>query len=629
MASAKAETISAAPAWVATKTYPEAPAEGALDPVLWARLDHGVRFRRTIAVFADHGIGKTASLYAYARDRGMDLVYMNMSTSSAEDKIGIFPTRGPSGADGTPGKLELHQQVTRQLASQKPYVLVLDDLRQASKQVQNQGMQMTNQWELGEHKLTGCALVVTLDNEGANEGIHNHGDLAHADRPTTFRLQANDTGWRFALAHKYADVDLKGVFQVWDSLTPALRHTLSPRALDHMIQVGLLGFPLIWALPMPGGERQRLISAGASDKAQDRTREILDRIAAAMGVPNPERVSDSVAKIVAACMKYRLSVLIQGSPGCGKTMSVREQIRVAGMECVYYPMATTDPEQIFVPIPDMENGYMETLLASRLTQANPYVIVWDEYNRPISQVAFSKTMEILNQCTVDGIELPNLAGQIALCNPPMWLGRKMHTSKNNIAQADRFTISVEITPEDIDANGWLLQQYGADAEVVLEWWKNDITDEHREWVTKRTMERMIENHRSNLPLKNAMMYLGEGEFAPVPLIDLEARFNERPQTRLAQIVTEVEKWVTLLLDAQETDATGNANVDTVVTALALAEPSQLDENFDAVVTLLGCLKPAMKGTFLDGSGNAERQKFWLRALVALHKRTTTAAAAAV
>jgi len=610
-----------APAWVATRTYPEAPDEGILDPVMWRWFDHGVANRRTVAVYADHGVGKTASTYAYAAARGLDLVYINMATASPEDKIGIFPTRNAF------GQLELHQQVSRQLASTEPYVLVLDETRQAHPKVANQGMQMTNQWELGEQKLTGCVLVVTLDNEGAREGIRTSEDPAVADRKVTIRLRANDTGWRFALARKYADVDLKATFQVWDSLTPDLRHTLSPRTLDHMIQVGLLGFPLIWALPMPGGSRARLVSASASDKAQDRTREILDRIAVALSVPNPSRVPDAVSRVVAAATANHLSVLIQGPPGCGKTAAVREQVSAAGTEVVYFPMATTDPEQIFVPIPDMEKGYMETLLAARLTQANPYVIIWDEYNRPVSQVAFSKTMEIINQSTVDGIELPSLAAQVALCNPPTWLGRKMSVSKNNIAQADRFTISVEISPDDIDANGWLLAQYGADAEIVLEWWKNDITDEQREWVTKRTMERLIENHRSHLPLQNALIYLGESEFAPVPLIDLEARFNSRPQTRLAQIVTDVNKWVGLLMDAQETDATGNANVDTVVTALALAEPSQLDENFDTVVTLLGCLKPAMKGTFLDGSGNAERQKFWLKALVTLHKRTTSAAAA--
>jgi len=623
MAVATLSKTGATDQWVVTKTYPEAPDDGLLDPKMWLWFDHGIAHHRTVAIYADHGVGKTASAYAYAKERGYDVVYINMATASPEDKIGIFPTRNAF------GQLELHQQISRQLASETPYVLILDETRQAHPKVMNQGMQMTCQWELGEQKLTGCILVVTLDNEGAREGIRTSEDPAVADRKVTVRLRANDTGWRFALARKYADVDLKAAFQVWDSLTPDLRHTLSPRTLDHMIQVGLLGFPLIWALPLVGGTRARLVSAGANDKAQDRTREILDRVAAALGVPNPERVSDSVAKVVAASMKHGLSVLIQGPPGCGKTASVRQQIADANMECVYYPMATTDPEQIFVPIPDMEKGYMETLLAARLTQANPYVIVLDEYNRPISQVAFSKVMEMLNQRTIDGIELPNLRGQIALCNPPTWLGRKMSVSKNNIAQADRFTISVEISPEDIDANGWLLAQYGADAEVVLEWWKNDITDEQREWVTKRTMERLVENHRSNLPLQNALIYLGESEFAPVPLIDLESRFNSRPQTRLAQIVTEVEKWVGLLLDAQETDATGNANVDTVVTALALAEPRQLDENFDAVVTLLGCLKPAMKGTFLDGSGNAERQKFWLRALVALHKRTTAAAAAAV
>ncbi|MFI6739238.1 hypothetical protein ACIBI9_40485 [Nonomuraea sp. NPDC050451] len=75
---------------------------------------------------------------------------------------------------------------------------------------------------------------------------------------------------------------------------------------------------------------------------------------------------------------------------------------------------------------------------------------------------------------------------MALQNPPYHLGWKLLVARNTIAQASRFTVSLDIGPDDIPANEWLIGRYGAVAETVLEWWKNDIDDEGRAWLTKRT-----------------------------------------------------------------------------------------------------------------------------------------------
>jgi len=214
--------------------------------------------------------------------------------------------------------------------------------------------------------------------------------------------------------------------------------------------------------------------------------------------------------------------------------------------------------------------------------------------------------------SLGGVPMTGIKAQIALCNPPVWQGRKMNVARNNIAQADRFTISIEIRPEDIPANEWLIATYGQDAETVLEWWKSDIDDAAREWVTKRSMERLIKLHRASLPLEKGLIYLGEGEYAPVPLIDLEARLAQRPMARLKEIALNLDEWIAKLAKADDAEE-GNNDVDQVHQALALSELSQLQENMDVVVALIGYLPARLKGTFFIGAAENE-QKFWIEAM---------------
>lgn len=37
-------------------------------------------------------------------------------------------------------------------------------------------------------------------------------------------------------------------------------------------------------------------------------------------------------------------------------------------------------------------------------------------------------------------------------------------------------------------------------ETFLDWWKLDIDDEARDWISKRTLERMIKLHLRGLPM---------------------------------------------------------------------------------------------------------------------------------
>jgi hypothetical protein len=623
------------PVWVPNATWATRPAELDKPLLIEAWLEHGMRRRRTIHFYGQHGVGKTAAIVAYFARKNIAVVYINLANITPDDKIAVCPVYLPN------GEIALKQMLMEDMDLDVPFVIYLDDGRQASQKVQNQFMQLTNDWSIGLHTMPHLVGVVMSDNEGAAEGIRTSEDPAVGDRKVTIRLGYNDTGWRYALAAKYSGVDLTRVFRIVDGLPPALRHVLSPRCLDHVLYCALNGFPAIYGLPIMGDQRLRLVgersSAAGKEQNVDRTREILEKITDALGVRYLEETSDVVRKVVAAALSDRLTVLIQGPPGCGKTALTKDMVRAAGVHEVYYSMPFTDPEALVVPMPTAE-GKLKALIAEELRSADPYAIIWDEYNRPSSPAAFAKLMEATQQWSIAGLPLSSCKAQIALCNPTEFQGRRMSVSKNNIAQADRFTISIQVSPDDIPANEWLLNVWPLQAghgdpesvsraksvmETVIDWFKTDIGNEHRDWITKRTLQRLAELALDGLPLINGLIYLGEGEHAPVSLVDLEARLAERPMARLKEISSNLSSWEAKLRLASETSAEGNNDVDQVHQAFALAELSQLWEYKETVVTLLRYFPPRLKSTFFMGAAEKE-QEFWIQAMSALAGRTKVA-----
>ncbi|MFJ8134989.1 AAA family ATPase [Streptomyces sp. NPDC096013] len=586
-----------------------------LESFIDAMIDMG----QTGQIFGEHGIGKTATFFSHIgrAHPGTALVYVPAANLTPDDLLVNAPVRDPE-----TGELVLRQLVMNQLKPGTPFVLLIDDSLQAGDTVQSQLMQIACDWTLGEHDLRalGCVGVFLTDNESLSETSARRGDLALLDRMVTMRITANDTSWRTHLAAKYRPWDLGPVFGVWASLSPALRELLSPRTLDHVLANAKEGFPLRWGLPLIDGERLRLAEPGADGRpGQNRTAEILGRVAEALGVPNPATIPDPVRQVVRAALRNRWTVLLQGPPGCGKTELVRETVRAGlGREPLYFSLPVTNVEDLCAPIPSAD-GTLDNLLAANFTGPGPKAIVWDEYNRPKDKAAFAKLMEITQEWSLAGRRIENLRAQIAVQNPPYHLGRKLLVSRNNIAQATRFTASLTVEPEDIPANEWLLARYGADAETVLEWWKHDIDDDGRAWITKRTLERLIKLHRRGLPLEMATVYLGDGEYAPVPLTALIDRFRGRPVTGLRELARDADAWEVRLRRAADHTDEGGDDSDVVHQILANAELSQLKKHRAVVARMVALLPTKLRATYLVGA-SAQQQRFWTDIFTGLARR---------
>lgn len=573
---------------------------------LTAFIDAMIDIGQTGQIFGPHGIGKTATFFSHIAEAYEDtvLVFVPAANLTPDDLLINAPVRDED------GELVLRQLVMSQLRPGKKFVLLIDDSLQAGETIQSQLMQIACNWTLGEFDLRalGCVGVFLTDNESLAETSARRSDLAILDRMVTVRMTANDTAWRTKLAARYRDWDLRAFFNVWNSLAPELREALSPRTMEHVLANAREGFPLRWALPLVNGERLRLQETRGK-KTIDRTHEVLDRLAEALGVRNPSTIPDPVRQVLKAALRNRWSVLLQGPPGCGKTELVRETIRVElGRDPLYFSLPVTNVEDLCAPLPTSD-GTLENLMARPFTGREPKAIVWDEYNRPKDKAAFARLMEITQEWSLAGQRIENLRAQVAIQNPPYHLGRKLLVSRNNIAQATRFTASLVVDPADIPANEWLIRKYGGVAETVLEWWKNDIDDEGREWITKRTIERLVKLHERGLPLELATIYLGDGEYAPVPLTALIDRLANRQVTGLAELSRQVGLWEARLR-AESSAAEGGNHGDTVHQVLANAELSQLRRHRKVVTRLVALLPPKLRATYLVGV-TEERQRFWI------------------
>ncbi|MCX2947042.1 AAA family ATPase [Lentzea sp. NEAU-D7] len=570
-------------------------------PKLAAFIDAMIDIGQTGQIFGSHGIGKTATFFSHIAEAYPDteLVFVPAANLTPDDLLVNAPVRED-------GELVLRQLVMSQLRPGKKFVLLIDDSLQAGETIQSQLMQVACNWTLGEYDLRelGCIGVFLTDNESLAETSARRSDLAILDRMVTVRMTANDTAWRTTLASRYREWDLGPFFSVWNSLSHELRESLSPRTMEHVLANAREGFPLRWALPLVNGERLRL-----EDKHGNRTSEILDRLANALGVRNPATIPDPVRQVLKAALRNRWSVLLQGPPGCGKTELVRETIRAElGRDPLYFSLPVTNVEDLCAPLPTSD-GTLENLMARPFTGREPKAIVWDEYNRPKDKSAFARLMEITQEWSLAGQRIENLRAQVAIQNPPYHLGRKLLVARNNIAQATRFTASLVVDPSDIPANEWLIRRYGGVAETVLEWWKHDIDDEGREWITKRTVERLVKLHERGLPLELATIYLGDGEYAPVPLTALIDRLAGRQVTGLGELARQVHLWEERLR-AESASAEGGNHGDVVHQVLANAELPQLRRHRKVITRLVALLPPKLRATYLMGAAE-DRQRFWI------------------
>ena len=583
-------------------TYKHIPDSREFDrqPLVQAVL-HGIATGQPYLIVGDSGIGKTSFLKWVLSMLGIQMVYIPAANVSVENLMVPFPID-----DSDTGEAVLEMRFYAQLMTPDPKVIVIDELGRAEPDLGNTIMELIQERSLAGVEVPGLQTVIGLDNlADGTYGRLNTLDFAQADRVATVVMDHNGTPWPRALAAKYDTYDLTSVFDTYARQPLEIRRTLSPRVLDHMIYALLNGFPGETALPIIMGERVKL----QTEAGIDRTDEIIDAVAAGLQVASRPNVHGIFDKALAAALNDGVNVYFESIPGFGKTQHITSWLGAQGAELDYFSAPVLTPEDLHVPFPSADGKSLELrplrqLMAQKHPGA-PKVIVLDEVYRA-SRRTSNALMEVQQERTIGGRTIPGLRAVIGINNPKSAGGMKLNVGRSDMAQATRWTLSIQLSPSDTGWSAWLYATYGEEITPFLEWWQDDLDDTARVLITARGIERLFGLYSAGLPLEWGKPYVN-GEHVPVPLIELENRLARNPVARFQQIVTRLEEYEAKLREPDPVEVNLN-----VFYALSKAELLQLERNRDACVRLMALMAQQHKISLLRAGG--ARQEFWMRVL---------------
>jgi hypothetical protein len=658
--------------WHPTATYPQLPKN--LAPMTKIGLAAQTAFltRRSVQVYGPPGIAKSAlarveiplimsGLIPGVTEDDVEVVVLNLTNIGPDDLISAAPVRVSSldqlTKDQTDSAVEiiLKDMIADviKVSSRPVRFLVCDDRMQSLGLVKNATMQLMNDLTLGSFDLRELGFVgaLFLDNSSLSETMNLVEDLAQADRAITFEVTDSDLGIaaKVFLAGKYARFgDLTAIFEERDSLPRELRYILNWRVLDHVLYNIAHDLPPVWGLPVTDDWKYTFLDTTSGGKTVMRTKEVFAKFSAALGKPYLETAKHPMHKLLdvvlkcscEVCANHQSSVRIIGPQGVGKTEIAKAYVNDIGAENVYLSIPVTDFDALAAPVPTSD-GELRILLAEKLRNSRPKVVIEDEFSRAKDAFTHIRAMELNLDHSLASVKIPALKAVIALENPGEILGRKTDGARAlNLTQASRFTSTIFIDSTDVPFYEWLtnelpkkmaeehpgiyghrIEEISQVAELFCEWHRSDIDSDGRQWISPRALERMIRVHFAGAPLENAKVWLGPGEFAPVPLSGLIARLENRPMTGLKDLSANLDSWIDRLKRSSETSEEGTADSDLVHMAFTNAELSQLWKNVHTVVELVKYLPPRFRATYFIDQ-DKDRQRFWMAALGASTGRLT-------
>lgn len=197
--------------------------------------------------------------------------------------------------------------------------------------------------------------------------------------------------------------------------------------------------------------------------------------------------------------RNELNVLLVGTPGIGKTMSVMEVARDLDLRFKYYSSSTLDPwiDVVGLPVPNIEEKTVDFLRTKDFENAQ--FILFDELNRAHSRV-LNAILEIVQFKTINGTPLPNLKMIWACINPP---DGRVNVEDLDPALVDRFHVYVEMKA-NVDPNYLKTVMNEKTAHVLCDWWTNDLDDKQRSLVTPRRVEYIGKLIDAGLGFRDAM-----------------------------------------------------------------------------------------------------------------------------
>jgi MoxR-like ATPase len=566
---------------------------------------HAVASGQRYYLVGEAGIGKTSFAKWFCNVLGIKIVYLNAANISIENLQVPFPVEDP-----LTGLKVLDPLFYNEFVTPGKKIIFIDEIGRADQSLGNSLMEILQEGTLAGKLIPDLVTVIAADNpQGSDYGKMAGLDFSQADRFAALELTSKDTPWRRHLAMKFPNVDLNKVYSVYDTFDSDVRKILNPRVLEFLIPGLIEGFPGEYVLPIVNGIRTKLVNKAGVDI----TKPSLDKIASALGTVNRESIPDKLDRAVDYAVRTGSNLYIQGRPGIGKTSRIKALLKAKGISYHYDSAAVLQPEDMSVPFPSPDGKSIDLMPMRKFVDTEPWVWILDEIGRG-SRRTQSSLMEPIQERTIAGKPL-NLTCTIALNNPREVAGFKLDVGKNDLAQASRFSLSIEVDANDIPSPTYLRDLYGEEvATPFIEWWEDDLDDIGRVLCTPRCLERMISMHEADLPIQWALPYVN-GSYVKVPLVELQARLDKRPMARLKAIVAKVDEYEVLLEAGKDENPMEHA---AVFMAFYKADLKQLENAKDVCIKLYGVLDRQHKIDLIRQGG--DRQRFWNSVLTDADKK---------
>jgi MoxR-like ATPase len=571
----------------------------------------GIAAANTFRLMGDPGTGKSSVIRWLGKILEIPVVVIDAPNMAPEDMAMPIPVKTIL-PDGTTD-LRLTYRLYDELMRPEPYILVVEEPNRGTKEIRNQLLELIQSRRLADQPLNIAAAFV-CDNNAAEDGATNSADMALADRWYCTAVTQAETPWRYALATTFKDVNLTDVFKLYDGLTKEVRKTLSPRTLEHVIWNVLNGNPAEWGIGMIASHRPQLID-GSGDRPVNKTKEILDRITRALGGDPDRRPGNGLMRILDLATTHKVNAYIEGAPGIGKTAFSTAYLRQLGYDVLVLSAPVTSPENMAMPIPTAD-GRIAMMLHEwfvKPVEGKGKVLILDEVWRA-APATRHRIMSLIHERTLGGRETVGLVSVIALNNPREVNGYKLDVGKPDRAQADRFHMSVGISPNDVPWADHLIRTYGEVGEILVEWHKEHLSSDPaaQTFVTARTLQRMAEFVSLNKPLawlSDTLMHLDDGPVA-IPLHALKELLAKREPLALQVVLRRADEYISRMQSNPMEQAHGEAS-----NAFAAAELSQLERYRDQILPIVTAMNPQSLLVLVrhkDSKTGGATSSFWMK-----------------